>query len=341
MNHWHRFGRIFALFSLLTLVLAGCGDPSISAIDPTGEVAKKQGWLMLVSLLIMVGVMAVVLIIFFYVIVRFRKRPDQNEIPEQVEGNTKLEILWTVIPIVLLTILTVPTVYQVFVLADDEPDNKEDAITVKVTAHQFWWEFEYPELGIETASDLYIPTDKRVYLDLTSKDVKHSFWVPALAGKQDNNPGLVNTMYFSSPETGTFEGQCAELCGASHALMDFKVVAVSQDDFDQWVDDMKNASAEPQSEVAQRGRQIAESKCLSCHAIGAEKPGGTGPNLTGYAERKTLAGVFDLNKENLVDWIKDPSDFKGGVEMPAFEGDLTDEQINAVAEYLLSLKLDE
>lgn len=340
MNFTHHFRRYAFFFLLLALVLAGCGDPSISSLNPSGDVAEKQLRLIILSLLIMLAVMAVVLIIYFYVLVRFRKRPDQTEYPEQVEGNTKLEILWTVIPIILLAILIVPTVYQTFVLADDKPQNKKKALTVTVTAHQFWWEFEYPELGITTASDLYIPTDTRIYLDLKAADVKHSFWVPALAGKQDNNPGLTNTMYLNAPKPGVYKGQCAELCGASHALMDFKVIAVPKEEFDQWVQQMKNASAEPETATARKGRQVFEQNCVSCHAIGAEK-NSVGPNLTGFANRHTLAGVLELNKQNLIEWIADPSDFKGGVEMPSFEGKLTKEQIHAVAEYLLTLKLNE
>jgi cytochrome c oxidase subunit 2 len=341
MKHWHRYGRIFALFSLLMLVLAGCGDPSTSAINPQGEIAKDQASLMMLSLLIMIGVMAVVFIIFFYVIVRFRKRKDENKLPEQIEGNTKLEIAWTVIPIILLTILSVPMVYQTFAQADDNRENEEEAITVKVTANQFWWQFEYPELGITTASDLYIPTGKKVYVDLTASDVKHSFWVPALAGKQDNNPGLVNTFHFITEKEGIYKGQCAEFCGPSHALMNFNVVAVGEEEFDQWAESMKKGSAEAESETAQKGRQVFENQCLQCHATGADQPGGAGPNLAGFADRTTLAGILELNKENLTDWIKDPAEIKGGVKMPGFEEDLTEEQIDAVAEYLLSLEREE
>src|SRR5690606_15012698 len=112
--------------------------------------------------------------LFFYVIIRYRQRKGDNEIPKQVEGNHKLEIIWTVIPILLLTILAIPTVAFTFGQATDYTEDP-DAMLVKVTAHQFWWEFEYPDYGIFTAQDLVIPVNTTIHFELTASDVLHSF----------------------------------------------------------------------------------------------------------------------------------------------------------------------
>lgn len=298
--------------------------------------------IMQLSLGIMLFVILVVMIIFFYVLIRFRKRKDDDSIPEQVEGNMKLEILWTVIPIILLTILTVPMVYQVFVLAEATPKaHEKKAITINVTAHQYWWEFNYPDKKITTASDLYVPTGTKVYIKLTSKDVIHSFWAPALFGKMDANPGLTNRMYFSVDKPGIYKGECAELCGPSHALMDFKVVAVSPSKFKKWESQMKKGAVAPQNALAKQGEQLFKSKsCIQCHAIG-EKQTSTYPNLTNIGDRTTIGSILPNNKKDLKAWISDAPSIKADIKMPNFskgKNKLTKQQVNALAEYLSEQK---
>ncbi|UFJ42335.1 cytochrome c oxidase subunit II [Brevibacillus humidisoli] len=337
LNRWQHVWRLLALSIVTALMLTGCGDPTLSALIPSGPVAEEQLTLIKLSLFIMVGVIVVVMLIFAYVIIRYRKKPGQTGIPEQVEGNTKLEIIWTVIPIILLFILAVPTVMTTFTLAKDYSD-EEGVVNVKVTAHQFWWEFEYPDLGVATAQDLYIPTGKRVMFQLTSKDVVHSFWVPSLGGKTDNVPGLVNKMWLQADKEGVYQGKCAELCGASHALMDFKVVAVSPQEFDSWVEKMKAGPAEPATATAKEGQQVFQQSCIGCHAVG-NQGGKLGPNLTAFGDREKLAGILENNPELLKQWIANPNQFKEGNRMPAFGEQLNEEQIDALAEYLSGLKI--
>ncbi len=324
--------RLIPLLAVLACVLTGCGETNLSALKPQGPIAEEQFGLMKLAVYIMVGVVVVVFAISAYVLIRYRKRPGQDEIPEQVEGNHTLEVIWTVIPIVLLLILAVPTVSTTFKLAKDYSGDK-NALQVKVTAKQFWWEFEYPGLGVVTAQDLWIPTDKTIQLTLTSSDVVHSFWVPALAGKMDTNPGMENKMYLKAPKEGVYKGKCAELCGASHALMDFKVVAVSPDKFDAWVAKMKAPVSVPAE--AKTGEQLFKDNCLSCHAVGDQ---GTrvGPNLTDIANREKVAGFLDNTKENLKDWIADPQKIKPGTMMPKVE--LNENELNEIVNYLSNLK---
>jgi len=322
------------LFAVLALLLTGCGDPTLSALDPKGPVANEQRNMMILSFGIMLVVLAAVFLIYIYVIIRFRQRKGQTGIPKQVEGSHVLEIIWTVVPIILLVILAVPTVYYTFKHSQDYTQDK-DSLHVKVTGHQFWWQFEYPDQGINTAQDLYIPVGKRVAFELTTADVNHSFWVPSLGGKIDTNPGEknVNVLYLQADEPGEYKGKCAELCGASHALMDFKVVAVSEAEFNQWVSKMtapKTVSAD-----AAKGEQVFKDNCLSCHAVNAAGAG-LGPNLNGFANRTRIAGFLAHDDEKLKEWIKDPQSVKPGSKMPAVE--LNETQLNDVVKYLNSLK---
>ncbi len=241
MKGWQQFWRQLSLFGLLALVLTGCGKDELSALKPSGPVASMQYDLMKLSSAIMIGVFIVVMLIFTYVLIRYRKRPGQQGVPKQVEGNHALEILWTVIPFLLLIVMAIPTVTTGFALHKEFP--KEEALQVKVTAHQFWWEFEYPDLGVATAQDLVLPVGKKVQFQVTSADVMHAFWIPALGGKIDTNPGQENKIWLQADKTGIFYGKCAELCGASHALMDFKVEVMDQTAFDSWANGMKGVQS--------------------------------------------------------------------------------------------------
>jgi cytochrome c oxidase subunit 2 len=175
-------------------------------------------------------------------LVKFRKRPGQPE-PEHVHGNTTLEIAWTVIPLLILIVIGIPTVRTIF---KTQAKAREDALQVEVIGHQWWWEFRYPQYTARTASgrvdtlitanELYVPLGKTVNFTLKSRDVIHSFWVPALAGKRDVMPNHTNYLWYT-PDSATadaWNGSCVEYCGTSHANMRFKAFTVSQADFESW-----------------------------------------------------------------------------------------------------------
>lgn len=336
------------LFLLLALLLSACGRADLSALNPQGPIAYKQFGLMQLAITMMTSVVVVVFGICIYVVLRYRRRPGQNEIPEQVEGNHKLEVIWTVIPIILLIILAVPTVKYVFEFAEDYSQDVQ-AIKVNVIGHQYWWEFEYPEYGITTAHDMIVPNGKKVALELKTTDVLHSFWLPSIAGKMDTNPsGNKNKMYIETYKEGVYRGKCAELCGYSHAFMEFKVKAVSQDTFTAWVNEMK---AEPKPFAGDAlAAESFKQNCLSCHAID-NKPS-VGPNLKGFGSRETVAGIM-LNRENadepldqkklkehLWQWIEDPEKIKPGNKMPAFKETLSEQELDGIVKYLAEYKLD-
>jgi cytochrome c oxidase subunit II len=319
------------------LLLAGCGEANLTALDPQGPVAEMQLSLIKLSLYVMIFVIVVVFAIFAFVLWRYREKPGDNHIPKQVEGNHTLELIWTTVPILLLIILAIPNVMDTFTLANVEAD--ENSITVKVTGHQFWWEFEYPDHDIVAGQDMYIPTNTKIIVQLEAADVMHSFWVPALAGKQDNVPGITNDMWIKAENPGIYKGKCTELCGEAHWLMDFKVIAVEPEVFEKWVANM-NEEAEPVSELAEAGREVFQASCIGCHAVGGVggNPVMGGPDLTNFGERTVYAGFLEPTDDNLEKWLRNPSDVKPGNKMPAFNH-LNDEDMKALIEYMKGLKV--
>lgn len=334
------------LFSALLLFLSGCGKPFQSTLIPQGEVARTQYELMILSTGIMVFVVVVVSIIFFFVITKFRRRKGQEDaIPEQVEGNHKLEFLWTIIPIMLLLILAVPTIQSVFTLADTKEMDNSDAVVVNVTANLYWWEFEYKGEQIITSQELVIPVGEKIYLNLTAGDIKHSFWVPSLAGKMDTNPENINKMWMIADKIGTYNGFCTELCGPSHALMQFKVKVVSQKEFDSWLIEMNNqrGNVATTSEEVMEGQEIFNTSCITCHAVDTAdtrpQVARTAPNLANFGDREKIAGIIDNTPENIKNWLENPDDIKPGNKMQGTYGNLTDTEITALTAYLSSLKV--
>jgi cytochrome c oxidase subunit 2 len=340
--------------AMLLFILSGCGGkPYLSALKPAGEVAQMQYDLMKLSTYIMVGVIAIVLVIFILVLIRFRRKDDT--IPKQVEGNRKLEIIWTIIPILLLLILAVPTITTTFKLADvSAMDQKNpNTLVVNVRAHLYWWDFEYPNQKIVTSQELVVPTNEKVYFNLKSMDVLHSFWIPAVGGKVDANPDNTNKFWLEFDNTkaneagNLFYGKCAELCGPSHALMDFKVKAIPRSQFNNWVKAMQNVKTpqQPTSALAQEGQTIFNQSCIGCHAV---TPANTtpenarlAPNLTNFGDRSRIAGILPHTKENLKNWIRNPEAIKPGNKMAGKYPQMSEEQLNALAAYLMGLKVQQ
>jgi cytochrome c oxidase subunit 2 len=325
--------RIVLLFAALALMLSGCAQEA-SPLNPKGTLAQEQLDLMILSIVIMVLVVVVVFAISIYVLIRFRARKGDKSIPKQVEGNHKLEIIWTIIPIILLTILAVPTVGYTF-KHDQNLSTDPEAIKVQVVAHQFWWEFNYPELGISTSQELYMPVGKKISFEITSADVNHSFWIPALGGKKDTNPGLTSYMHLEPTEIGTYKGKCAELCGPSHAYMDFKAVVVTEQEFAAWVADMQEVPDTVSADLA-AGEVLFKANCIQCHAIQPDAKSPVAPHLNGFAEREWVAGILDNTEENVKEWIRDPIAVKPGTLMPQVQ--LSEEELDQLTKYLLQLK---
>ncbi|CAN5584850.1 cytochrome c oxidase subunit II [soil metagenome] len=333
-----------------TAALGGdTGELPMNALDPAGPIARLQDNLWNVVFPIAVFVFVLVQGLILFAVFRFRDRGDGTP-PRQVAGNTRLEVLWTIIPALILAGIAVPTVRTIFELADPPA---EDALIVEVVGKQYWWEFTYrteqdPADDVVTANELHIPTGREVYIELNGRDpesgvdVIHSFWIPRLAGKADYVPGHTRTMRIAADEPGTYPGQCAEFCGLSHANMKMVVVAHDPAEFDEWfAHQAEPADAEVDGQIAE-GAEIVGQQCVGCHAVdGLETSAGVqiAPNLTHFALRERFAGyILDTTADNLHAWITDPQDLKPGAQMPAFGESLTSEQIDAVVAYLQTLE---
>ncbi len=328
------------------------------------------------------AILVMVVALIVYVVIRFRERPDQPR-PKQIHGSTRLELMWTTIPAIIVVFIAVPTVGTIF---STQRRPAEDALNVEVIGHQWWWEFRYPEQGVVTANQLVLPGGREVHLRLHSADVIHSFWIPRLGGKRDVNPQVAtaegerhrpNHIIFTATDTGTFRGQCAEFCGASHAIMAMTARIVAAPAFDAWLASMRSQPllpaparapapaptpapappAQAPATLADEGKRIfLSAPCIACHAISnTTAVGAIGPNLTRFGSRPTIgAGALTNTQANLERWIRDPRSIKPGAFMPgtrvgapapgnpagaAFPPTrLTDDQVRAVAAYLLSLK---
>lgn len=184
-----------------------------------------------------------------YTIFRFRRRPGGGK-PKQVHGNTALEITWTAIPAVILVLIAIPTVRTIF---KTQAKAVPDALQVQVIGHQWWWEFKYPQLGITTANELYLPNGRTVNFELKTIDVLHSFWIPQLGGKRDLITNRSNYLWFTPNAdlpSSAWNGFCAEYCGTSHANMKFRTFTVTPEEFEKWVAHQKQPGMFPAAAAA-------------------------------------------------------------------------------------------
>jgi cytochrome c oxidase subunit 2 len=291
------------------------------------------------------AIFVVVATLLAYSVVRFRARPgDSEREPPQVYGSNPIEFAWTTVPILIVFVLILTTARTIFLVqAAPEPPG---AIDVRVIGHQWWWEFQFPGLGVVTANELHVPLSDPekptpTFLTLESADVAHSFWVPRLAGKTDVIPNRKNVMWIDPHQAGTYLGQCAEYCGTEHALMLLRVVVEPRDQWDRWVAEQRRPAAEPSAgdRSAARGQKTFESTaCVNCHTVrGTIAAGKFGPDLTHLMSRETLgAGVAINNPEHLKVWLNDPAVMKPGVLMPAMN--LGEKELDDVAAYMASLR---
>ena len=373
--------RTLALGLLLVVVAAGCAsDAPLDTLDPKGPEAQSIDDLLLPVMLIAGVVFLFVELGIVYLVVRFRrrKRDDDSELPSQTHGNLVLELGWTILPAVILAFVAVGTLTTLFDI-DDEP---EDALEIDVVGQQWWWDFQYDVDGdgtydFRTANEMIIPAGEPVNLDITSMDVIHSFWIPALNGKKDAVPGRHHPLTLEADEPGTYWGQCTEFCGLSHANMRIRVIALPQDEYDAWLENQMRP-AEAATGDAVDGEALFSSTCTSCHQIrglnddytGAATVSGTAPELTHLMTRSTFAGsIFRLyaqaddadlhdfythlaeegtfNRVQLEAWLRDPpaekpmyadtATLNGALPRGMPDLELGEEQIDQLVAYLQTL----
>lgn len=348
-----------ALFTSLSLILGGCSFATKqSTLDPKGPVAQVQADLFWITVYVCCAVFIVVAVALFYAVVKFRERPgDENKpMPEQGHGNPLIEIGLIGGSIFLLVIIAVPTLDAIWYThelpkdteayeesklgvwygGDIAKEERDNILEINVYGWQWWWSFEYPQLGITTANEMPIPVGKVVKLNLRSMDVIHSFWLPKIAGKVDLMPGRRNWMWIQGDEVGHYYGQCAEFCGEAHAYMLFRSEVMTDEDFTKWVQGYQAGADAPAGFVAQPNEEkpdptaqddwmawsqtvrknpeelpdnpihegaalfMGKAQCIVCHAIdNSPAQGQSAPNLTKLANRKSLgAGIMDNMDEN-------------------------------------------
>ena len=224
------------VLAVLALALAGCSPERYpqTALLPLSDFARIGDDVQDTTFYWALGVFILVEGALLYAVFRFRGRPGDPE-PSQIHGNTTIEIIWTLIPALILAAIAVPTVKGIFETNQTPPE----VMKIEVIGHQWWWEFRYPDAGVTTANEMYIPAGKTVELLINSADVVHSFWPPRFAGKRDVFPGRETRLWWKADSTGLFPGQCAEYCGIQHARMAFHVRSVSPADFDAWIGHMQ------------------------------------------------------------------------------------------------------
>ncbi len=345
VSRWRTKALLFALFLFSALLLIACQKTTStpqSIFGGQGDHAREIQSLFVPIIWIAGAVFVLVEGLLVYALFRFRAKAGQAK-PAQVHGNTKLELVWTIIPVLLLAGIAVPTLSKIHKFA--QPAGP-DALTIKVTAHQWWWEFDYPEEKIVTANELHIPVGRQVNVLLESADVIHSFWVPQLAGKEDVIPTHTNRRVFTALEAGTYLGQCAEFCGASHANMHFRVMAQTPEDYDAWLKAQQAPAPAPTTELATQGKELfSRSACIGCHTV-ESVPAARGKTVSygsHIGSHTTIpAGTLDNTPESMAKWLKDPAAVKpntgtkAGFAMPNLN--LSDEQINVLVAFLESLK---
>ena len=372
-----RLRRPLAVLGVVPLLLAACGDDRQDIFTPEGEKAEKINTLQ-VPIFIVAGIVGVLVFIALGVAIvkGIRRRKDDEDDPVQLEGNFKVEIAWTIAPALLLAVIAIFTVATLFELDDVSAAPEVADMEITVYGQQWWWSYEYdldpaeddgPE--IVTANDLVIPAATDITVNLESRDVIHSFWIPALNGTRDVVPGRTHSLVLQSFEPGIYDGQCKEYCGLSHANMKQRVVALAMDDFLAWTEQQQET--QPMLEEGDpgfEGQQLFVQRCASCHQInGLETEEGDpievegnaavvalyAPNLTHLMTRGVFAGaLFDLydpetgefDRAQLEAWIRNPP-----AEKPMYvpeEGTprgmpdlgLTEAEIDQVVDYLVTLR---
>ena len=337
-----RFGSLLALLSL-PIPYAVASSPT-SIFDPAGTPARSVFGLSMLVLSVTLGIFLVVAGLLLFALIRFRHRPNDSEHePAQIYGSDQIELSWTVIPILIVVMLFLSTTRVI--LETQAAPKPVGAVDVVIIGHQFWWEYRYPKLGIVTANELHVPiSDPKnptpTYLEMSSADVAHSFWIPRLAGKTDLIPNRVNTMWIDPSEAGLYLGQCAQYCGTQHAKMLLRVYAQSPEDFAIWVKQQQQSSPPDlwSNALAKEGRTVfLHTACINCHTVaGTVATGRFGPDLTHLASRDTIAsGPVQNTPQNLKKWIANPDDMKPGSLMPSMH--LNDHDLDAITAYLATL----
>lgn len=312
--------------------------------DPQGPVARSIAdlyWIMFVAAVV---VLAIVDGAIIYAGIKFRERP--GHIAQQFHGHNMLELTWTIIPTIMVVSFSVLSWQKLDFINNSR--GGDVGMVIQAEGSQWAWTFSYPQEDrfkllegyLRTGEELHIPVGMKVRIELSAKDVIHSFWVPSLGGKKDAVPGRATDLWLQADKPGTYKGQCLEFCGDGHADMLITLVAHTPSDYATWIPQaVKDANVflDPNTKV---GRELFFSlACVGCHTIdGTTARGRIGPNLTHLIGQKSIAGglLSPVNEETLTRWISNPPAVKPGTLMPNLN--LSPEQVRDLVLFLQTLR---
>ncbi|MDW7772636.1 MAG: c-type cytochrome [Desulfobulbaceae bacterium] len=293
-------------------------------LNPAGPAAARieEIWW---EMLAVYGVVYLVTLALLFWALRSRRR-------EKLPGSRFVLIAGFVIPTLILVVMLIAAIHDTMELGRGEP-----GFRVKVTSHHWWFEVQYPDLGIVDANEINIPAGVLTDFELHSHAVVHSFWIPRLGGKKDMLPDHPTHLMLMADEPGNFRGTCTEYCAGPHALMAFRLIAHDPADFGEWVRLRSRTPEEPSDPLLARGREVfIKEGCMACHAVRGLSESSTGPDLTHVGSRSTLgAGTIPNSEGALAGWIANPQTIKPGNLMP--KSYLLPEDLHALTAWLWSL----
>jgi cytochrome c oxidase subunit 2 len=325
------------------LLLAGCTGLPVG-LDPAGPAAEMITGLFWWFTAICTAVWVLVVVAMGASLLRARPADDgASPLDRGSAGETSAAQVVAALVGATALILVALTILAFITGRGLAQFGGEQARTIEITGHQWWWEVRYPdgapEKTLSTANEIHVPVGEPVRLALRSSDVIHSFWIPRIAGKQDLIPGQVNHLDFTIEKPGIYRGQCAEFCGFQHAHMGLVLVAHPRDEFERWFSSQLKPAQAPQGAEARAGQEAFLSRsCVMCHTVRGTPAGGKmAPDLTHIASRKGVAAnTLPMTRGALAAWIADPQAVKPGAHMPRTE--LDPDELNSILAYLEQLK---
>lgn len=312
--------------------------------DPQGPVARSIAdlyWIMFVAAVV---VLAIVDGAIIYAGIKFRERP--GHIAQQFHGHNMLELTWTVIPTLMVVSFSVLSWQKLDFINNTR--GGDVGMVIHAEGSQWQWTFSYPqeerykllEGYLRTSEELHIPVGMKVRIELSAKDVIHSFWVPSVGGKKDAVPGRATDLWIQADRPGTYKGSCLEFCGDGHADMLITLVAHTPSDYAAWIPEAVREANIPLDPNTKVGRELFLSQaCAGCHKIqNTTAAGKIGPELTHLMSKPSIAGgvLSPVNEANLKRWIADPPAVKPGTLMPKLP--LSEQQVNDIVLFLQTLK---
>jgi cytochrome c oxidase subunit II len=305
---------VFLVTTIAALATAGVataangGFTPPEAHSPNAEHINSAYYLVLIFTSVIFVIVEVALVVFIW---RYRSRGRSREIEGvQVHGHTRLEVIWTVVPVIILAAIGLFVFYELPRIADVPSARASGGrLNITVEGHQFYWQFDYPN-GARSIGDLYVPVGKVVYLTIQSPDVNHSWWIPELGGKTDAIPGKTNHTWFKADDAGTYVGQCAEFCGTFHEAMRARVIATSEAEYRSFI---------ATGSKTDLGKAEFQGVCATCH--GMQGQGDYGPALQSSSLVTKLASLDSIVRN-------------GRGKMPPVGKTWTKDQMQALLAYL-------